>query len=950
MAPPVLRPENAIKRAEELISVGEEQAALQSLYDFITARRVRWAQPSAVEPIVIKFLELGIELKKGRLIKDGLHQYKKLVQGSAEGLASVGTVARNYVDLIEAKLTREQAKQDQKTEVDDDLEGGITPENLLSSVYEEDHSVGGFNDEALNSWMRFAWESYRTLLDLLRNNSQLEITYSGVVSRTMQFCLKNNRKNEFKRLADMLRQHLDAANYQQSKAGSNIVDLSDSATLQRYLDQRFQLVNVSVKLELWHGAFRSIEDVFHLMKMSKKSPKASVLANYYQNLAKVFFVSGDQLLHTIAWKKFYELYSSNPNATEEQFKEYSSIIALSALAIKLDDLPAVGYDSQLRLYRLLDLDSKPNRKSIIASIVESELYSKVDDEVKELFKLLETDFNAETIKSDLTVLLNKLSTKSYFEQYSEQIRDVIVRRLLVSASIKFTSVNIDELYSFISLPAPMNMPYWDTEKALLQAAVEDYVSFNIDHEANTVTFIKDPFEPLMHAPVNAEDQEENEDEEHEDDEQESDEEGNEIKEISEGQETEEGNAEPEGVVTRNSYIRNKLTELSKVLNETDNYGEVSYMERVKLARENLIQQTRDAIDNAKRIAEERAKKSQEQKQKYMKENAIYAEQDAEVRQQRVLEEKAAVEAKLADEAHRRLIEKKKRELEEMKQAVAKQTIAEVNAKGHVYIDPAEATRVDLKDLTKMIVAQLSKDKDELEERMEFSLKKLDHTERALRMTELPILQKEADLMKDADEAKYNQMKEKIIEAARVEHEGKLQEHERLVAVYDDYKTLKNRLVSAHDAKFEAARKEMSAKFEAAKAARIEEVRKQRYDELVAKRRQEIAAAEREKRMKSQEEILRKQREVEEALERKSASNRTASRIPVASAPVVQKPAAPIVKKSSADLDEIARKQRAVEEMLEKKAAGQVPASSPSGPDPNKKLSFAEKMKLRRQNK
>ena len=168
MAPPPFRPENAIKRADELISVGEKQAALQSLHDFITARRIRWATPSTVEPVVFKFLEIGVELKKGKLLKDGLHQYKKLIQGSTEGLVSVGAVARKFIDLVESKIASEQTRADelQKQEIDDDLEGGVTPENLLISVYEPDQSVAGFNDEAITSWLRFTWESYRAVLDL----------------------------------------------------------------------------------------------------------------------------------------------------------------------------------------------------------------------------------------------------------------------------------------------------------------------------------------------------------------------------------------------------------------------------------------------------------------------------------------------------------------------------------------------------------------------------------------------------------------------------------------------------------------------------------------------------------------------------------------------------------------------------------------------------------------
>ncbi|CAL9731871.1 eukaryotic translation initiation factor 3 subunit A [Monosporozyma unispora] len=994
MAPPQFRPENAIKRAEELVSVGNSQAALQSLYDLLTSRRVRWTQPSTLEPIVFKFLELGVDLKKGKMMKDCLHQYKKLVQGNPEGLTSVGVVARKFIDVIEKKIASEQTKEEERHVEDDDLEGGVTPENLLTSVYEEDQSVGGFNDETFTSWVRFTWESYRSVLDLVRNNSQLEITYSGVVSRTMQFCLKHNRKNEFKRLADMLRQHLDAANYQQSKYGTNVVDLSDADTLQRYLDQRFQLVQCSVKLELWHEAFRAVEDVFHLMKMSKRAPKMSTLAGYYRNIAKIFYVSGDSLLHTSAWNKFYELYSSNPNATEEQFQEYASTILLSALAIKLDILPSVGYDSQLRLYRLVGLESKPSRTTIISNILNGDMSSKLDADVKELYTLLEVDFSIENVQSKLATLLPKLVAKPYFAQYSNQIRDAIIRKIFVEASIKFESVNVDELFKLATLPEPMQLGSWDIEKTLLQAAMDDYVSFNIDHVTNTVNFIKDPFEQFIAASTEEPVEEEQEDGEVEEEQEET--------EAVEGEDVEAA-IEPEVIVTRNSYIRNKLSQLSETLRETENFKETSYLEKVKLARENLIEQTKAAIEKTKEAAEERTKRAQEQKQKRLEESEAQYEQDSEARKLQMLEEKAAMEAKLAEETHRRLIEKKKRELDAMKEAEALKAIEEINANGHVYIDPTEAKSLDLKELRGILVEQLAKDKAELEERMDYSLKKLDHTERALRKTELPILQKEAATLKGADMVKYKAMTEKIIEAAKAEHEYKLADHERISHVCDDVKQLRDKLFESKAEEFQAAQGAKREAFEKAKQERIEAVRQERYEAAIAQRKQAISEANRKKRLEEQEAASRRQREVEAALEQKAASSRAASRIPAA-APVVSKSkgdldaiarrqremeeavekraaeaaaskpstggsryvppssrSAPVAKKSAAELDEIARKQREMEEAIEKKLSGKAasPASPTSAPAPaaaaasdasSKPLSFAEKMRLRRQNK
>lgn len=956
MAPPALRPENALKRADELISVGQRPAALQSLYEYLTARRIRWAQPAAVEPIVFRFLELGVELKRGRLIKDALHQYKKLVQGSPEGLVSVGAVARKYIDLVEKKMASEQAKADeiQKEEEDDDLDGGITPENLLISIYENDQSVGGFNDEAVTSWMKFTWESYRAVLDLLRNNSHLEITYSGVVSRSMQFCLKYKRKNEFKRLAEMLRQHLDAANYQQSKSGNNIVDLSDDATLQRYLDQRFHLVNVCVKLELWHEAFKSIEDVYHLMKMSKSSPKPSTLANYYENLAKVFLVSGNQALHTAAWEKFYKLYMTNQNATEEDLKYYSSIILLSALSIQPDYLPTVGYDPQVRLNRLLDFESKRTKQETIEAALQDDIFSKVDTDVKQLYELLEVNYNANTIKDDLTKLLPKLESKSYFEQYAVPLRNIIVRKLFVSASQNYSVIDTDELYELATLPAPLNMGYWDMEKSLLQAAIEDYVTFTIDHGTNSITFVKDPFEVFASISATTEEEEEpEEDENKEEDELESEE------EVVTGEESdlEEAGAEPERVVTRNTYIRNKLSELSKLLYETDAFREGSYLEKVKIARESLIEQTQDVIDNTKRIAEERAKKSHEQKQKYLASAAVNAEQDAEFKQQRIMEERAAIEAKMEEETQRRLVEKKKRELEALKLREVNKFIDEVNKKGHAYIDPNDAKNLEIKDIRKIIVEQLSKDQKELDERMTFALKRLDHNERALRKFELPMLRKEADALKGADMGKYEAMKAKILKSAKEEHDAKLADHERLVNAYDDYQLLRKRLLAKHEEAFGKERTEKEAQLDAAKNARIEAVRRERYEELVAKRKEELAAKEREERAERQAEVTRKQDEIaakQRLMEEAAAAKRQTAPAPVpapsSSTSTYSAPrSSPFAgtQRSKDDLDRIARRQREMEEAAAKKQASGSSASNAPASTESKGMTYAERMKAKR---
>lgn len=798
----------------------------------------------------------------------------------------------------------------------------------------------------------------------------------------MQFCLKYKRKNEFKRLAEMLRQHLDAANYQQSKSGSNIVDLSDDSTLQRYLEQRFHLVNVCVKLELWHEAFKSIEDVYHLSKMSKSSPKPSTLASYYENLAKVFFVSGNQALHNAAWEKFYKLYITNKNASEENLERYASIILLSALAIQPDYLPTVGYDPQARLNRLLGFETKPTKEESLKAALDDAVFTKVDADVKDLYNVLELNYNPETIKDDLAKLLPRLESKPYFSQYVGLLRDITVRKVYVSASQNHSVINVNDLYEMASLPAPMDMGYWDMEKALLQAAVDDYVSFTIDHESNTINFVKDPFEVFTSIEISTEEEGQLEDKESEDAEG-----GSEDEEAGDHEEDEErandsDEAEPEPVITRNTYIRNKLSELSKELNEDGSFKDTSYLQKIKLARESLIRKTHEIIENTKRMAEERAKKSQEQKQKYLASAAANAEQDAELRQQRIMEERAIIEAKMEEEAQRRMVEKKKRELNALKEMEVKKFIEEVNAKGQVYIDPKDAKDLEIKDVRKLIVGQLSKDQLEINERMEFALKRLDHTERALRKFELPLLQKQAAALENADFGEFEKMKTKIISNAKEEHQARLADHELLAKAFDDYKKLKNKVIAKNEEEVAKLRAEKQVQFDAAKKARIDDVRKQRYEELVAQRKEEIAAKEREEReqkqaefQRNQDEIARKQREMQEAAAEKQASfakkqddiarrqreieaaglqkqgNAAPASTPSASIPSARPFATP---RSKEDLDRIALKQREMEEAAEKKqAGGSSNSSSTDSPSADssaaKTMSYAEKMRLKRMN-
>jgi translation initiation factor 3 subunit A len=58
-------------------------------------------------------------------------------------------------------------------------------------------------------WVKFLWESYCQCLELLRTNSRVERLYHNIAQQAFKFCLKYQRKTEFRKLCDKLRNHLD---------------------------------------------------------------------------------------------------------------------------------------------------------------------------------------------------------------------------------------------------------------------------------------------------------------------------------------------------------------------------------------------------------------------------------------------------------------------------------------------------------------------------------------------------------------------------------------------------------------------------------------------------------------------------------------------------------------------------------------------------------------------
>jgi translation initiation factor 3 subunit A len=163
-------------------------AALSSISEVFSSKRFRSTPLSVLEPIMVKFLELSVDLRKGRTAKDGLILYKNVAQNTS--VASVEVTIQKLLELSRNKLTEALAKVDElegavekKESADgvaaevEDLEATESPESILLAAVSEEKTRDRTYRSLVTPWLRFLWESYRTALDILRNNARLEVLY-----------------------------------------------------------------------------------------------------------------------------------------------------------------------------------------------------------------------------------------------------------------------------------------------------------------------------------------------------------------------------------------------------------------------------------------------------------------------------------------------------------------------------------------------------------------------------------------------------------------------------------------------------------------------------------------------------------------------------------------------------------------------------------------------------
>uniref|UniRef100_T1D215 Eukaryotic translation initiation factor 3 subunit A n=1 Tax=Cupiennius salei TaxID=6928 RepID=T1D215_CUPSA len=825
------RPENALKRANEFIDVGEKQWALDALYDVIKSRKHRTWQ-KIHEPIMSKYLELCVELKKSHVAKEGLFQYRNICQ--QVNIKSLEDVVRGYLQLAEEK-TEAAREESQQAVVDiDDLDQVQTPENLLLSAVSSEDTQDRTDRVVLTPWVKFLWESYRQCLELLRNNSRVERLYHDIAQQAFKFCLNYNRKTEFRKLCDNLRAHLGHIHKHQNQQTS--VNLNNPESQAMHLETRLVQLDSAIQMELWQEAYKAIEDIHNLMNLSKKAPNPRLMANYYQKLSLVFWKSNNYLFHAAAlFRLFYLSREQKKNITPDEITRMAARVVLATLAIpmppnrtEIDRLVETDenvIDKNHRLLStLLGLPNPPSRALLIKDLIRFGIIQCAPTQLQDLYRWLETEFHPLKLCARVQQsfdFLNKWEEFPELRQYIPSIQDITVVRLVKEISQVYQTIRFSRLLELVPFVQSFNLEY-----LIVEVARRNDLQVRIDHRKECFHF------------------------------------GSELN-VSQREEIIEG---PHLQSMPSEQLRSHLVVIHSALTKAVSCIQPDKMknERKDLSKEIVKAYTLTSskdhmrILNRQQIIEER---------KEMLENLNYQK---EAEERKLLEDKQqklrdAEKERMAREAEERNKQRLLKEQTEMKRKVVMEKIeqlkkTEIGSRIFEGMDEGELQNLDPDDLLNKQVEQIDREKKELQMKLRNQERKIDHLERAKRIEEIPLLQMQHEEFKRVDLEFWEEHENERIKTINDERVLALKDRNRLIRMKEDKENFIDCLMKARSSTYE----EKMAEF----TKMLDEERKKRFAERKRRRREERKETwfreQEEKKQRIIEEEQKRQREEERA--------------------------------------------------------------------------------------
>jgi len=863
------RPENAISKADEFIKVGKPARALDTLYEVIKSKkRNHSVSEKLIEEIMFRYLELCVDLKKSHVAKEGLFQYRNMCQST--NVASLASVVQGYLNMAEKRT--ESARQESADSVEvDDLENIATPEMIMLSAVSGEGAQERSDRTILMPWVKFLWESYCQCLELLRTNSRVERLYHNIAQQAFKFCLKYQRKTEFRKLCDKLRNHLDLIIKQQSPT-ANTINLNNAETQQWNLDTRLVQLDAAIHMELWQEAYKAVEDIHGLMSLSKKVFQPKMMANYYQKLALVFWKSGNHLFHAAAVFKHFQLTREmKKNISSEELAKMASRVVGACLCVPLpsqhpefdrfietDRSPA---EKMSRLAVLLALAQPPTRSTLLKDCVRFGVVGAAGQQMKDLYNWLEVEFHPLQLCVKVDNSLKALAEGedgTVLSQYSDALRDMTLIRLLKQVAQVYQSVSMKRLLSLAKFSS-----HYHLERLIVECARNNDMQVRIDHRTGSVHFGTDLSEAQR-------------------------------RDLSEGPTIQ--NMPSEQVRTQLMSMMSVLDKSLTIICPDRNIREAGEL-RQRITR--AYHESKDRVHQAILIRKEIIEKRKEQQEQRNND-----QQEAEIRRKE--KERKRIQAEEAIRLQKEQIERERVRKETEFRAIqdrhrkdkisqlANSAIGEIVLKG---MTKEEIANLEPDDIMTKQVEALEKEKKELQVRLKAQEKKVDHIERAKRHEEIPLLKLQFDELKEENKLVWEEQEKERIETEKSQRENDVVNRDRMARMKADKDLYVDGLLRERKNIFEKKLSEFTVTVTEERKLRLQRRKEEREEERRTRWLQERREEEQRERDEEAKRI-KEEKEAREIAEREAREEEYA--------------------RKKAELDEIERKKREKEREIEER--------------------------------
>jgi translation initiation factor 3 subunit A len=248
--------------------------------------------------------------------------------------------------------------------------------------------------------------------------------------------------------------------------------------------------------------------------MSKRAPKASMMASFYDKMAKVFAVGNNFLFHAASYGKLYALHAARvaltgaADGSDAELEKLASLVLVSALAVPLgsgvESVKRNVVDSEEgeskgrlgRLASLIGLGAAPTRAGLITDALNRHVLKRVSPELRQLYNILEVDFHPLSITSKIEPILKALEDKPETARYVAPLKDVVLARLFQQLAQVYASLKIERVVKLASFAADSSEKD-DTrkrvERYVTEACRRGDVDVTIDHASGSIKFDEDLF-------------------------------------------------------------------------------------------------------------------------------------------------------------------------------------------------------------------------------------------------------------------------------------------------------------------------------------------------------------------------------------------------------------------------------------------------------------------------